>query len=375
MGGMQSLATAGLHQKVTHLIVNVPAGCDTNAPLHGRQLGYPFFPAGNPKVMETALYVDPVNFASRIKATSLVAMGFIDTISPPAGIWTAFNQISGPKEVVPMIDSPHNHLATPAQQAPYTRRSEEWLSAIRKTGHPPVAADQPAERTDGNSRLAHQQLLAKAKQGRIDAYFLGDSITRRWGASDAQYAPLLANWKQNFHGWNAADFGWGGDTTQNILWRLHNGELDGVNPKVIILLAGTNNVGMQPGDDAKAGEIAGGVKAIIDLCRQKAPAAKIILTAIFPRNDNIAVMPTIYRINEHLAKLADGKQVRFLNVNDKLADKNGKLLDGMMPDGLHPSVQGYQVWADGLKPLLTELLGPPAKEDQAPPPTGDPSAP
>ena len=92
-----------------------------------------------------------------------------------------------------------------------------------------------------NSLVAHAQLLAKAKQGGIDIYFEGDSITRRWGATD--YPELLANWKQNFFGWNAADFGWGADRTQNILWRLENGELDGVNPKVIVLLAGTNNVG------------------------------------------------------------------------------------------------------------------------------------
>ena len=104
-----------------------------------------------------------------------------------------------------------------------------------------AAADQPVARTDANSLLAHEQLLEKAKKGGIDIYFEGDSITRRWGATD--YPEMLANWKQNFFGWNAADFGWGADTTQNILWRLSNGELDGVNPKVIVLLAGTNNVG------------------------------------------------------------------------------------------------------------------------------------
>jgi hypothetical protein len=102
-------------------------------------------------------------------------------------------------------------------------------------------ADQPVFRTDPNSLVAHSQLLAKAKQGGIEVYFEGDSITRRWGAID--YPDLLANWKQNFFGWNAADFGWGADQTQNILWRLENGELDAVNPKVVVLLAGTNNLG------------------------------------------------------------------------------------------------------------------------------------
>ena len=95
---------------------------------------------------------------------------------------------------------------------------------------------------------------------------------------------------------------------------------------------------------------------------------------IFPRNDNMAVATAIDRINDNLSKFADGKRIRYLNINDKLADKEGRLLEGTSPDRLHLSAKGYQVWADALKPILTELLGPPAKEDLAPPPTGDPSA-
>lgn len=132
MGGQQSLCVAGLNPKVTHVIVNEPAGCDTNGPLHGRQSGYPNFPPGDPKIMETALYFDTVNFTPHIKAPSLVAMGFVDTIAPPAGIFAAFNQIVGPKEAVPMVDSPHNNLATPAQQHPYTSGSAKWLSTLVK---------------------------------------------------------------------------------------------------------------------------------------------------------------------------------------------------------------------------------------------------
>ncbi len=243
-----------------------------------------------------------------------------------------------------------------------------WVASIPAQTPPP---DQPVARSDRNSQIAHEQLLAKARAGGIDVYFLGDSITRRWGATD--YPDFLANWKQNFFGWNAANFGWGGDTTQNILWRLQNGELDSVNPKLIVLLAGTNNVGREPGDEAKAAEIARGIKAIVTLCRQKAPKAKIILMAIFPRNDNPAVVPTINRINESIARLADGKRVRFLNINDQLADQNGMLFAGVMVDKLHLSLKGYQIWADALKPLLRKILGPPAASDHAPPPTGDPS--
>ncbi len=233
-------------------------------------------------------------------------------------------------------------------------------------------ADQPAPRTDRNSQIAHEQLLEKAKKGGVHIYFEGDSITRRWGATD--YPQFLANWKTNFFGWNAGDFGWGADLIENILWRLENGELDGVNPKIIVILAGINNVGTFPGGDAKIENITRGIKALVKVCQEEAPNAVIILTALFPRNDNMAVVPEIDKINENIAAMADGKKIRYLNVNDKLADKDGKQFPGMFVDRLHPTVKGYQVWADGLKPIFTEILGPPASTDHAPPPTGDPSA-
>src|SRR5262245_43746692 len=246
--------------------------------------------------------------------------------------------------------------------------------ANRQLGYtsPSTPADQPRMRADATSHLAHQELLAKARQGGIDLYVLGDSITRRWGALD--YPEFLAHFQKTFHGWSAGNFGWGGDRTENVLWRLQEGELSGVTPKVIVLLAGTNNVGREPGGDAKVEDVTRGVKAIIEVCRQKAPAATLVLTAIFPRNDDRASLPTIARINANLAKLADGRAVRFLDVNKALADANGTLLEGMMPDGLHPSLKGYEAWAGALRPVLTELLGPPAASDHAPPATGDPSA-
>lgn len=242
-------------------------------------------------------------------------------------------------------------------------------------------ATDPAPRTDRNSQIAHDQLLAKARRGGIDVYFEGDSITRRWGASDTRYADLLDNWRRNFFGWNAADFGWGADTVQNILWRVSNGELDGVHPKVIVLLAGTNNIGNVPRrgvDTALADDVAGGIAAIVGVMRAKAPDATIVLTAITPRRDRdggTTGMPTIDAVNARIAALADGSRVRYININSRLARSDGTLFDGMTVDGLHLSVAGYQVWADALKPIFTERLGPPATTDHAPPPTGDPSAP
>jgi lysophospholipase L1-like esterase len=237
---------------------------------------------------------------------------------------------------------------------------------------------QAAPRSDENSRIAHQQLLEKRTRGKIDVYFLGDSITRRWGTSDERYRPLLENWRKNFHGWNAANFGWGADGTEHMLWRLENGELDGVQPKIIVVMAGTNNVGKEPPvdkQDPRIEDITRGIRAIVDLCREKAPGATIVLTGITPRNDNIAVMPIIEGINANLARLADGRSIRYLNINSQLADAHGKLFEGMTDaDQLHLALPAYQIWADALKPIFTELLGPPAAVDHAPPPTGDPSA-
>jgi cephalosporin-C deacetylase len=377
MGGQQSICTAAFHSKVTALIVHVPAGADMLGPLHGRASGYPNWPADDKAVQKTAPYFDTVNCASRVKVPALVSMGFVDTVTPPVGIWAMFNELAGPKEVVPLFEAAHNHQSTTEQQAAYTRRADAWLATLRSGQSPLTPATRAEPRTDANSQKAHEQLLAKKAQGRIDVYFIGDSITRRWGATDRQYANFLAQWQQSFHGWNAADFGWGADRIQNILWRLDNGELDGVNPKVVVIMAGTNNVSVRsaPGNEPEiAADIANGIGAIVKRAQKLAPKATIVLMGITPRNDNMAYMPVITRTNALLAKLADGKKVRFLNLNSQLADASGKLLPGMTEsDKLHLALPGYQVWADALKPVLTSLLGPPAATDTAPPPTGDPS--
>ena len=252
------------------------------------------------------------------------------------------------------------------------------LGARDGQGDPP--AIRPMPRNDENSKIAHAQLVEKTKQGQVDIYFEGDSITRRWGSLD--YPDLLANWKENFFGWNAADFAWGADTVQNILWRKQNGELDNVKPKIFVLMAGTNNVGSWPprgDDDPRIAQVTAGIEAIIKEFQTTAPEATIILTGIFPRNDSrrdpTGVMPIINAINKNLAVIAeDNEKIRYININDKLADADGNLYDGMTMDRLHPTMKGYQIWADALKPIFTEILGPPADEDHAPPATGDPSA-
>ena len=134
MGGQQSLVLAGLRpEKITAVLVCVPAGADANGDLHGRKAGYPNWPSDNPDVMKTAIYFDTINFASRIKAPVMAGMGFIDTISPPAGVWTALNQIPGAKETLPMIESEHDNL-TPQKGRACPARTKELLDLLVKGG-------------------------------------------------------------------------------------------------------------------------------------------------------------------------------------------------------------------------------------------------
>lgn len=156
---------------------------------------------------------------------------------------------------------------------------------------------------------------------------------------------------------------------------MRNGELDGVSPKVIVLQAGTNNLPWRgPAEDKKVEEVVQGIKAILDEFQKCLPKSTIVLTAVFPRTQNMELTPAIRKINKRIATLSDGKQIRFVNINNKLANADGRLLPGISSDGLHLEQPGYEIWAEALKPHFEEILGPPAAEDHAPPPTGDPSS-
>jgi len=230
----------------------------------------------------------------------------------------------------------------------------------------------PAPRTDENSRVAHEELVRKAGSGVIDVYFIGDSITRRWGALD--YPELLVNFNANFFGWNAANFGWGGDRTQNILWRLDNGELPRVAPKIFVVQAGTNNLGDFESAEERVAAIATGIEAIVERCRRHAPESIIVLTGVFPRRDRPEFNASIAAINAKLAAFAGEQSIRYVDIGDRLVDSRGLLSEEMSEDGLHLSVAAYQVWAEALKPIFVERLGAALDVDVAPAATGNPSA-
>jgi lysophospholipase L1-like esterase len=236
----------------------------------------------------------------------------------------------------------------------------------------PYATTVPVARGDENSALAHAELVQKAGAGVIDVYFVGDSITRRWGALD--YPALLANFTDNFFGWNAANFGWGGDRTQNILWRLDNGELPRVAPKVFVVQAGTNNLGDFASGAERVAAIAEGIEAIVERCRRHAPESLVVLTGVFPRRDRSEFNASIAAINARLATFADAHGVRYVDIGARLVDSRGLLREEMSDDGLHLSLAAYQIWADALKPILVERLGAALDVDLAPAPTGNPAA-
>jgi len=200
----------------------------------------------------------------------------------------------------------------------------------------------------------HEGFVAQAKQGGIDVLFMGDSITDFWRSRGSNV------WNQYYAPMHAANFGISGDRTQHVLWRMDNGELDGIHPKVVVLMIGTNNTGKER--DKKTprntpAQVIEGVTAVVNDIRTRLPDSKILLLAIFPRGDGgPEQLAQINEINPAIARLDDGKMVKFLDIGAKFLDADGTLPTSIMPDLLHPNAQGYQIWADAMNPTLEAML-------------------
>jgi lysophospholipase L1-like esterase len=207
--------------------------------------------------------------------------------------------------------------------------------------------------------VMHEAFLKRASEGNIDLLFLGDSITQYWSN-----APDV--WEKHYGKYNAANFGISGDHTENVLWRVDHGELDNIHPKVLVLLIGTNNTGTNSVD-----EIIAGNRNLIAVIREKLPKTKILLLGIFPRGQYTPAnangkplekpetarkkMKMIGAANADMAMLDNGDTIRYLDLSDKFL-VDGKIPSDVMPDQLHPSVKGYEIWADGMQPLLDEMM-------------------
>ncbi len=220
------------------------------------------------------------------------------------------------------------------------------------------SAIRPEPRTDNYWVKHHEANLAAARKGGIEILFMGDSITDFWQVNSVTRGGKPV-WEKNYVPLHAADFGISADRTQHVLWRMAHGELDGLAPKLVVLMIGTNNTGLERDNVTPrntAAQAAEGVKAVVREFRTRLPQTKILLLAVFPRADNKISPTQIPAINAAIAKLDDGKNVRFLDIGPKFLNAKGELTKEIMPDLLHPGQHGYEIWADAMRPLLTEML-------------------
>lgn len=217
----------------------------------------------------------------------------------------------------------------------------------------------PEARTETTGKFGwwparHAAKVAESKAGggneAMKIFFLGDSITQGWETAGK------AAWEKHFVPRKAANYGFGGDSTQHVLWRVRNGEFEGISPQAIVLLIGTNNV--RHGDFTPE-QIAAGIRAILDALAEKCPRSKVVLLGILPRGSDATdpLRRKCEAVNALLPALADGHRVHFLNVNAKLITADGTLTKDIAPDLLHLSAKGYTLLAEALEPKLKELFG------------------
>jgi lysophospholipase L1-like esterase len=224
-------------------------------------------------------------------------------------------------------------LAQDAEKKPAKPAPKPKAAATKAPAGPPQKADVAAPKMGTNAQpqatfiSRHEAFVKIAKEGKTDLLFLGDSITAGW-------AGQKNIWEKSFGSYRPANFGIGGDRTQHVLWRITNGELEGIQPKSVVLMIGTNNSNSDPAED-----IARGITKIVETIRAKLPSTKVLLLAVFPRGEK----PNPQREN-------------YLDIGAKFLQADGTLTKEIMPDYLHLSAKGYQIWADAITPKLAELM-------------------
>jgi lysophospholipase L1-like esterase len=205
---------------------------------------------------------------------------------------------------------------------------------------------------EGGWLKRHEAFVAEAKKGDVELLLLGDSITDAW-----RQPKNKAVWDKHLPSVKMANFGLSGDRTQHLLWRLQNGELDGIQPSAAMILIGTNNIGQQNGEAAASA--VEGIEAVVKEVRARCPKTRMLLLGVFPRSEkpDHPHRAQIKEINEAIAKLDDGgKSVQFLDIGAKFLAADGSLTKEIMPDFLHLSEKGYEVWAEAVKAPLGKLL-------------------
>jgi len=238
-----------------------------------------------------------------------------------------------------------------------TAQAQHDPSVVADARSSAPAPDQPSPKLGPDGKIEnhfkemHESFIRRGQEAPIGILFIGDSITEGWHWDDN---PDI--FKAHFAQYMPANFGISGDQTQHVLWRIANGELDNIHPKLIVLMIGTNNIGY-PQEEILAAD-----QAIVRAIRQKLPDTKILLLGIFPRgsdpNDpSVASMRSkIKFVNAGLAALDDGQTVHYLDIGEKFLNPDGVLPKNIMPDALHPNHQGYEIWADAIQPSVDEMM-------------------
>jgi lysophospholipase L1-like esterase len=201
----------------------------------------------------------------------------------------------------------------------------------------------------GNWVQRHEKFNERVKKGDVDLLLIGDSITQGWEGAGAEV------WKKFYEPRKAVNLGIGGDRTQHVLWRLDNGNIAGIKPKLAVLMIGTNNSGTNTSE-----EIAEGIKAIVAKLNKELPETKVLILGIFPRgaDSSDAKRKVNEGANEIVAKLAnDDKNIYYRDIGPKFLSADGTLSKDIMPDLLHLSKQGYTIWAESIEPTVAKLMG------------------
>lgn len=207
----------------------------------------------------------------------------------------------------------------------------------------------------------HEGFNEISKKGEAELVFLGDSITQGWSGKGK------AAWEKYWVPLKAANFGIGGDRTEHVLWRLYNGNFDGLKPKLVVLMIGTNNTGHQGRPQAElngaiyncqAEHTADGVRAILNKLHEKLPETKVLMLGIFPRgaDSTDAMRKQNEETNALISKYADGQKVHYMDIGSTFLQSDGTLSKDIMPDLLHLSEKGYDMWAAAIEPKVKELL-------------------
>ena len=209
------------------------------------------------------------------------------------------------------------------------------------------SATDPAPRPDKGWQDRHSKFVERIKKGDADLLFIGDSITQGWEGSGKGV------WAEEFESKKAVNLGIGGDRTQHVLWRLENGEIDGIAPKAAVVMIGTNNLGANTNE-----EIVAGITSIVKKLNDKLPKTKVLLLGIFPRGEKAdnPLRTRIKAINAEIAKLNNKKSVFYKNIGGQFLAEDGSLPKATMPDFLHLSSDAYETWADAIEDDLEDLM-------------------